>query len=67
MPDPLAPLTQSCPRCHEPPMMVLGAGSQAFCGNEACEVFTWNPRESVVEFEANARPVQVEVVDLPPL
>lgn len=30
---------------------------QAFCGTDECDVLTWNPTQTVAEFEANARPV----------
>lgn len=36
-------LTPRCPLCDSPPWMVLGGGTQAFCGNDDCRLFTWNP------------------------
>lgn len=32
-----------CPVCDQPPIFMLGGGTQAFCGNEECRVFTWDP------------------------
>lgn len=31
-----------CPLCGDPPLVLVG-GVQAFCGNEACKAWTWNP------------------------
>ncbi len=53
------PLTPTCPRCHRPPVILLGGGRQAFCGTDDCEVFTWDPMESAATFEADARPIQI--------
>lgn len=51
-------LAPFCPRCGHPPVILLGGGHQAFCGDEDCVVFTWDPTESAETFEANARPVR---------
>jgi hypothetical protein len=49
-----------CPVCSQPPVFVLGGGTQAFCGNEDCRVFVWDStlsrdellaRESRIEWE----------------
>jgi hypothetical protein len=40
-PPPLA--CPDCPMCGDPPFMILAGAVQAFCGNEACEAWTWNP------------------------
>jgi hypothetical protein len=52
--------TPTCPRCGSAPAIVLGNVTQAFCGNEDCDVLTWNPRESVEYFERTARPVRLQ-------
>lgn len=39
-------LSPTCPVCGEGPAMVLPAGTQAFCGNEACDVLMWDPTQS---------------------
>lgn len=44
-----APATPRCPQCGHLPMMVLGGGTQAFCGNEDCSTLTWNPSHSLDE------------------
>jgi len=43
-------LTPDCPLCGQPPFMMLGGGTQAFCGNDDCKTLTWNPAKSVDEF-----------------
>ena len=60
MPEPLTP---TCPRCHQPPIMVLAGGGQAFCGTDDCPVVTWSPLQTAEEFEATAQPLQVTDAD----
>ena len=47
-------LTPCCPVCGEDPVFVLGGGTQAFCGNDDCNVLTWNPTKSADENLLNA-------------
>ena len=56
---PAEPLTPDCPVCDQPPYMVMGGGTQAFCGSDECPVWTWNPAESREHFLATAREVQI--------
>jgi hypothetical protein len=58
MSDVLAP---RCPGCDMPPALQLG-DSQAFCGNEECRVFTWNPLDPPERFKATA--VAIDLPDL---
>jgi hypothetical protein len=53
------PITPNCPRCSQPPALLLDDGRQAFCGNTACVVLTWNPTETVAELEANMKEVEL--------
>jgi hypothetical protein len=53
-------LTPDCPMCGEPPMMVFGGGTQAFCGNDYCPVFTWDPSKSRDHFLETAREISIE-------
>lgn len=55
-------LTPRCPVCDEEPMMVMGGGTQAFCGTDDCQVLTWDPSKSRAHFFATAKRV-----DLPPM
>lgn len=58
MPEILTPL---CPLCGQPPMMVMGGGTQAFCGNDdGCTLLTWDPSLSLDENLMNARGVDWE-------
>lgn len=40
-------LTPDCPVCSQPPVMVFGGGTQAFCPNRQCSTLTWNPMKSL--------------------
>ena len=40
-------LTPDCPVCSQPPIMVFGGGTQAFCGNDDCSTLCWNPSKSI--------------------
>ena len=53
-------LTPGCPICGEPPMMVFGDGTQAFCGNDDCRLLCWNPTVSAAGNLANANVVDWE-------
>lgn len=47
--------------CGEPPYMVMGGGTQAFCGNgEGCPVMTWNPTESRETFLRTAKQIEIK-------
>lgn len=37
----------TCPGCGRPPE--FGFATQAFCGNDDCHVFTWNPTKTLAE------------------
>lgn len=50
MPPVVAPL---CPGCNEPPELVMG-DRQAFCGNDDCQVFTWDLMDDPAKFKAKA-------------
>lgn len=41
-----------CPQCNSEPVLALPA--QAFCGNEECEAFCWNPTKTLDENLMNA-------------
>ena len=49
-------LTPDCPWCGQPPYMVMGGGTQAFCGTDDCNCLTWDPSKSAA---ANRRNVHV--------
>jgi hypothetical protein len=52
------PLTPRCPLCDCEPMMILGGGTQAFCGNDdGCRLLTWDPTLSADANLANASEV----------
>lgn len=54
------PVGLNCPGCSEPPMLLMGGGTQAFCGTDDCPFFTWDPTKTRAELNAEA-----EVIDLP--
>lgn len=37
-----------CPHCGSKPVRAYAAGRQAFCGNNACDVVTWDSTDSEV-------------------
>ena len=39
-------LTPNCPLCDEPPKFIVGI-TQAFCGNDQCTLWFWNPTASL--------------------
>jgi hypothetical protein len=47
-------LTPRCPLCDEPPMMVFGGGTQAFCGNDDCTLICWDPSKTLDDNLLNA-------------
>ena len=54
-------LTPRCPLCDTEPYMVMGGGTQAFCGNrDGCPVWTWDPTKSREHFLRNAKQVHLE-------
>lgn len=56
-----AVLTPDCPLCGQPPLLVLGDATQAWCGTENCRTLTWNPSKTVDE-----NLLKVNFVDLAP-
>ena len=52
-------LTPDCPWCGEPPYMVLGGGTQAFCGSDDCPCLTWDPSKSKAENRRNATAARI--------
>ena len=40
-------LTPRCPVCSHLPMMMFGGGTQAFCGNDDCNILMWDPSKSL--------------------
>ncbi len=48
-------LTPDCPLCGQPPMMVFGGGTQAFCDNDDCTLIFWNPSLSLDDNLLDAR------------
>ena len=54
MADTGLPVGLDCPGCGEPPMMLMGGGTQAFCGTDDCPWFTWDPTKTLAELNASA-------------
>ena len=55
--DPATILTPDCPLCGQPPIKMMGGGTQAFCGNDDCRLLTWDPTKSAEGNLANASEV----------
>lgn len=54
-----------CPGCDEPPMMAMDGGHQAFCGNDHCQVLTWDMTDDPAQFKAKAERVEWTVTEHP--
>jgi len=48
-----------CPGCGEPPVLLMGGGTQAFCGTDDCPWWTWDPTKTLAELNANAQTVDL--------
>ena len=59
------PPTPFCPACKKPPVMLLGGGTQAFCGDSACRVMVWNPTDTEAQFWATAAAVDLTPDETP--
>jgi hypothetical protein len=46
------PVGLKCPGCGEPPLYLLGGGTQAFCGTDDCPWLTWDPTKTLAELNA---------------
>lgn len=55
--DPATMICPTCPGCNEGPTMVLY--HQCFCGNDDCQVLTWDPTEPAEKFKATATEVRI--------
>lgn len=47
------PVGDHCPRCGQRARYLLDHGRQAFCGNDDCQVLTWNPTKTRAEMDAD--------------
>ena len=49
----------NCPLCGQPPMMLMGGGTQAFCGTDECRAISWNPYDDPATFLATAKRIDL--------
>lgn len=49
-----------CPLCGHPPKMAMSGGMQAFCGNDDCDGFCWNPSMTLAENRASSTEVRID-------
>ena len=54
-----------CPACDQPPAMLIGGGSQAFCATDGCHVWAWNALEPA-DSPANTTPHPIDLSTLDP-
>lgn len=47
-----------CPLCGQPARLVVGE-RQAFCGNDDCQVFTWDTAHTREQFLAQAKTIDL--------
>lgn len=48
-----------CPGCGQPAELVLVGGGQAFCGNEDCHVFSWDPAKTLAELADDMQQIEL--------
>ena len=53
-------LTPRCPLCGQLPYMVMGDGTQAFCGNDDCTLICWDSTLSLDDNLMDARVIRWE-------
>lgn len=53
------PVGLICPGCGEPPVFLLGGGTQAWCGTGDCPILTWDPTMTLAELNADAKTVDL--------
>ena len=58
-------LTPRCPQCDQLPMMVFGGGTQAFCGNDDCNILMWTPTKSLDDNLLDAREIKLPQAEGP--
>ncbi len=54
--------TPNCPRCGQPPKLELD-DDKAFCGNDDCDVFCWDPNRTREQFEAEVTELRLDVFE----
>ena len=57
-------LTPRCPLCGSAPYMVMGGGTQAFCGNDDCTLICWDPSLSLDDNLMDAGVVRWESTEI---
>ena len=63
--DPGEPVGLKCPACGEPPLWLMGGGSQAWCGTDDCPILTWNPVKTRAELAADLKVIDLEAGETP--
>ena len=53
------PVGLKCPGCGEPPVLLFGGGTQAFCQTDDCPWFTWDPTKTLAEVNADAKVINL--------
>jgi hypothetical protein len=54
------PVGLKCPGCGEPPVFLLGGGTQAFCQTDDCPWFTWDPTKTLADLNADSKVIDLE-------
>jgi hypothetical protein len=53
------PVGLNCPGCGEPPLWLMGDGTQAWCGTDDCPILTWNPSKTLAELNADSKAIDL--------
>jgi len=54
-----APAGYHCPGCGRHAMMILGGGTQAFCGSDDCSILMWDPTKTLEELMADMHEIDL--------
>lgn len=53
------PVGMKCPGCGEPPVVLFGGGTQAWCGTDDCPILTWDPTKTLAELNADSKTIDL--------
>lgn len=58
------PVGLKCPACGEPPVWLMGGGTQAWCQTDDCPILTWNPTKTLAELNADSKVIDLRAEGL---
>jgi hypothetical protein len=58
------PVGLKCPSCGEPPLWLMGGGTQAWCQTDDCPILTWDPQKTLAELNADSKVIDLRAEGL---